>query len=108
MEYKDFYLDYSFKVKDILNDLRSGEKLEFAESGLVKNIKGKKEIVALYSKSFKEKLAEYQRKGYKPINAEIRFMVSWTKTNDNQNEVKETDPKPRNAPVILANLYMRK
>lgn len=108
MEYRDFYLDYSFKVKDVLKDLRSGEKLEFAENGLVKTIKGKKETVALYSKSFREKLIEYIRKGYKPIEAEIRFMVSWTKTNDNQNEVREIDSKPRTAPVILANLYMKK
>ena len=108
MEYKDFYLDYSFNVKDILKLLRSGEKLEYSENGLVKRIGSKLETVALYSKKFKERLLEYKAKGYKPINAEIRFIVSWTKINDNQNEVKETDSKPRTAPVILANLYMKK
>lgn len=109
LEYKDFFLDYSFKTKNVLEGMRAGEKLELVEDGLKTTIEGKDYVVAKFSNSFKEKLSTYKAKGYEPIGAEIRFIVSWTKRQEeNKNQAREVDAKHRTAPILLANLFLRK
>lgn len=109
MEYKDFYLDYSFKVGDVIANLKAGAKLELVEDGFKTAIDGKEYVVAKFSKKFKEQLSEQKAKGYEPTGAEIRFIVSWTKKlEENKNQAREVDAKHRTAPILLANLFLRK
>ena len=109
MEYKDFYLDYFFKSQNILNGMKAGENLKLVEDGLKINIDGKDHVVARFSKSFKEKLATYKSKGYEATGTEIRFIVSLTKKPEQiLTQVKEDSSNPRTAPILLANLFLRK
>jgi hypothetical protein len=65
----DFFKD---KKPEILQ-LISGTSLDISEGGLKHN--GKE--VLRFSKAFCAKLLDYEKLGYAPLSAKIRFVLSW-------------------------------
>lgn len=110
MEYSDFYLDYFFDVQNVIYKLKAGDKLKVTDMGLIASIDSKEYLIAKFSSDFRaQKLNFYKNKGYKPLFAEIRFLVLWTKKPKEIIIKNNKDAqKPRTALILLANLYLRR
>ncbi len=103
---KDIYLEYvSDEVlkNKILENLRGGEELQhfFYRSQkricLCVTLNNIRENVVQLSKDCREKIEDFEKKGYYIARAEIRFIVIWKKAETNEEFA-----------VILPNLYLRK
>lgn len=90
----DVYLNYFDFVQHRVSALRSGQKLTLQDDGLG-NSKGEK--VLKYAQKFKEKLSDWQQKGFTPHAAVVNFMVYWKK----QDAERETL-------IVLPELLVRK
>jgi ATP-dependent DNA helicase RecQ len=79
LNHKNVQLGYFEFVQHRINSLQSGTTLKILEDGLG-NSDG--ELVLKYSKTFKDSLAEYLHKGYKPNAAKVNFKVYWKSSED--------------------------
>ncbi|MPN63858.1 hypothetical protein SDC9_211625 [bioreactor metagenome] len=62
--------------------LRSGGELTVTDSFLSTEINGRTVRVAKFSNGFVEKLESLKSKGYKPISANVGYVVAWHGEND--------------------------
>ncbi len=74
LTHKDINLNFFKNQKSEILQLRSGMILDVSSSDYL-YYNGN--AVLKFSRSFSEKLTEYQRLGYKPTSAKIRFVLSW-------------------------------
>ncbi len=90
-------MDYFKSRKDLVMSLRSGDLLSVNAPYLSAELNGRTVNIAKFSKSFSEKLNELAEKSFRPVSANVRFIVFWKGENDEE----ET-------PVILADLKLVK
>ena len=95
--HKDVVLDFFKSKKEIIFNLRSGEKLRLDDVYLIAELNGRDVHVAKLSKAFVEKLEKLKDKGYSPKSAEVRFVVIWKGEDDTE----ET-------PIILADIFFER
>ena len=74
LTHKDINLNFFKPLKSEILKLRSGQDLGVSSSDFLYH---NGNAILKVSKAFTEKLAEYQKLGYKPISAKIRFVLSW-------------------------------
>ncbi len=74
LTHKDINLNFFKPLKSEILKLRSGQDLGVSSSDFLYH---NGNAILKFSKAFTEKLAEYQKLGYKPISAKIRFVLSW-------------------------------
>lgn len=74
LTHKDINLNFFKPLKSEILKLRSGQDLGVSSSDFLYH---NGNAILKYSKAFAEKLSEYQKLGYKPISAKIRFVLSW-------------------------------
>ena len=86
LTHKDVYLDFFKYTTKTVNYLCSGDFLEIENENLIKKFNNNTYTVAKLSKNQQEKIKSIIEKGYKPINAEINFIVKW-KGKDNEEEI---------------------
>ena len=82
LNYKDVYLDYFKDKKQLLFSLKSGQTLLVETPYLCAVIRGRRERVARFSKSFMERLTDLRKKGYEPCGAHVRFIAAWKGEQD--------------------------
>ena len=75
----DVYLDFVIGKKKAFCTLRSGQPLIVRGVSLFTNDEKNPMEVARLSQSCQETLKKLERKGYRPIDAEISFIVGWKK-----------------------------
>lgn len=96
LSYKDVVLSY-FKDKSAeIFSLLSGSELMVEKEYLTVKMGGSKIKLAKFSKSCKEKLEDYYKKGYRPYKAVVRFVVAWKDKQEN-----------KEYPIILTDLYLK-
>ena len=95
--HKDVVLDFFKNKKEIISSLRSGMPLKINDIFLSVELNGRDVNIAKFSKSFIEKYEILKNNGYKPIRANIQFIVYWKSEEDDE----ET-------PIILSNLFFIK
>jgi len=96
LSYKDVVLSY-FKDKSAeIFSLLSGSELMVEKEYLTVKMGGSIIKLAKFSKSCKEKLEDYYKKGYRPYKAVIRFVVAWKDKQEN-----------KEYPIILTDLYLK-
>ncbi len=76
LSHKDVHLDCFISKQNILSDLMSGDELIVTNDGCNDN---RGNCILKFSKSCKEKIAEFEKKGYKPSEAKVNYMVYWQK-----------------------------
>jgi ATP-dependent DNA helicase RecQ len=91
LNHKDIWLDYFISRQNLLSYLKSGDDLAVNNDGCNDN---KRNCVVKFSNSFKEKIASFERKGYKLKNARVNYIVFWKK-EDSDKEVKIVLPELR-------------
>ena len=74
LTHKDINLNFFKDNQSVIQQLRSGMELGVSSSDYLYH---NGNAVLKFSKSFSEKLADYQKLGYKPTSAKIRFVLSW-------------------------------
>jgi len=82
LTHRDVVLDFFKGKKAQLLRLRSGSPLELDREYLTARMDGKPFPVAKLSKACAVKLAELRRQGYRPVSAEVRFVVAWKGKED--------------------------
>jgi hypothetical protein len=96
LSYKDVVLSY-FKDKSAeIFSLLSGSELMVEKEYLTVKMGGSIIKLAKFSKSCKEKLEDYYKKGYRPYKAVVRFVVAWKDKQEN-----------KEYPIILTDLYLK-
>ena len=95
LTHRDVVLDFFKDKKAQLLRLHSGSPLELDREYLMAWTDGKSFRAAKLSKVCVAKLSELRGKGYRPVSAEVRFVVAW--------KGKEDD---REAAVLLANIRL--
>lgn len=76
---KDVYLDsFENKSQQLIN-IKSGQNIEVKDNQLFIRVNDRELVNIPFSKNYKEKMMTYEKKGYKIINAKVRFMVAWLK-----------------------------
>jgi ATP-dependent DNA helicase RecQ len=74
LTHHDVNLGYFSFVRRRIDNLKAGQKLA-PEKDLCKNLNG--ETVLKFSKSFVEKIDEFESKGYKMNEAKVKFILYW-------------------------------
>lgn len=74
--YRDIWLDCCQKYQVVIKKMNSGDELFFNKNGCF-NTRG--QPVLKFSKQFKNRIQEMERKGYKPSTGKVRFIVFWKK-----------------------------
>jgi ATP-dependent DNA helicase RecQ len=82
LTHKDVVLDFFKDKKEIILKLRSGGQLEISGSFLSAEVNGRTVRIAKFSKGFAEKLENLKNKGYKPLGADIGYVVAWQGENE--------------------------
>jgi ATP-dependent DNA helicase RecQ len=96
---KDIWLSY-YKNEQItgrVKNLQAGDKLFLPKDTLSGLLDAEGKTVVKYSTSFKQKLHELIKKGFKPEQAEVAHVVIWFSDDDS-----------RNSRVALPRLGLRK
>jgi ATP-dependent DNA helicase RecQ len=76
LSHKDIWLDYFISKQDIISNLKCGDRLMVNNSGCFdKN----RNCIVKFSKSYREKIIEYENKGYKMSESKINYMIYWRK-----------------------------
>ncbi len=83
LTHKDIWLDYFFNKQDIISGLKSGDELIVTNDGC--NDKNGNCIVK-FSNAFREKMAELEKKGYKPSESRVNYILYWQKEGT-ENEI---------------------
>lgn len=94
LSYKDVYLDFFKKEKEIIRKCICGRRLSISNDGLNLMYREEQYKVVHFSRKFMEKVEQYKRQGYYMTSASIRFIVGWT----DKEEGKEY-------PIILPDIY---
>ncbi len=76
LSHKDIWLDYFISRQYFISKLKSGDELKVINDGCT-DIKGNS--VLKFSNSFKEKINEYETKGYQLTGSEVNYVVMWQK-----------------------------
>ena len=97
LSHKDVVLDYFKDKKDIILKLRSGHELAISDSFLSVEVNGRTLRVAKFSQALGEKLEKLKIKGYKPVSANIAFILAWKGEKDEDETA-----------IILPILHLRK
>lgn len=82
MTHRDVWLDYFYSVRNIVEQMQSGDKLTVGD-GCCLDSNGR--VVLRFSKKFNEDVARMKQKGYRPASASIRFILHW-KREDAEDE----------------------
>jgi len=72
----DIWLDHFDSIQHLLFNFKSGDKLVVNNEGCVDD---KGNSVVKFSKQFREKIIDYENRGYKLVDAEINYIVYWKK-----------------------------
>ena len=81
LTHKDIVLNFFKNLKSEILKLRSGDVLSVSSTDYLYH---NQNAVLKYSQAFKEKLVEYQKLGYEPQSAKIRFILAWYCEEDGQ------------------------
>lgn len=84
LSHKDIWLNYFISRQNIICKLKSGDKLTVSSEGCTDKDGN---CVVKFSNSFKEKINEYETKGYKLTDSVINYIVYWQKS-DEENEIR--------------------
>lgn len=76
LSHKDIWLDYFISKQDIITSLKCGDRLMVNNNGCSDE---NGNCIAKFSKSYKEKIIEYENKGYKLSESKINYIVYWQK-----------------------------
>jgi len=76
LTHKDMWLDYFISRQNLLLHLKSGDDLAVNDEGCLDN---NGNCIVIFSSGFKERMAAFERKGYKLKSAAINYMVYWKK-----------------------------
>ncbi|ASB49224.1 RecQ family ATP-dependent DNA helicase [Alkalitalea saponilacus] len=91
LTHKDIWLGYFTHRQHLIPDLLSGDPLLIDTEGCT-DAKGRR--VLKFSTAFKEKLSQFELKGYKPTSAEVNHILYW-KNEDTDTEIKIILPEVR-------------
>ncbi len=91
LSHKDIWLDYFMSKQNIISSLKSGDKLQVNTNGCTD--KNGNDILK-FSNSYKEKIADYENKGYKLTDGTVNYIVYWKKEETNE-EIKVVLPELR-------------
>lgn len=97
LTHRDVVLDFFKDKKELLLRLRSGMPLFIEDSYLLAERNGRTVRIAKFSKVCRERMEHLRTKGYRPVSAEIRFIVAWKKADDEEE-----------IPVILSDIHFQK
>lgn len=81
LTHKDIVLNFFKNLKSEILKLRSGDVLSVSTTDYLYH---NQNAVLKYSNAFKDKLVEYQKLGYQPQSAKIRFILAWYCEEDGQ------------------------
>lgn len=84
LTHKDVVLDFFKGRKEIILNMRSGNRLAVAEVYLIAEVNGRTAKVVKFSKAFLEKLDLLSSQGYTPYAATINYVVAWQGENDEE------------------------
>lgn len=84
LTHRDVVLDFFKDKKAQLLRLHSGSPLELDREYLTAQMDGKPFRAAKLSKACVAKLSELRGKGYRPVSAEVRFVVAWKGKEDDR------------------------
>lgn len=96
-EHKDVFLGYFKSTRWAVEQLRSGDALFMDGEYVQAKLGGRAVRVAKFSRTFAEKPAALQAKGYMAASAAVTFVVKWK----GENETEET-------PIVLMSITLRK
>ena len=97
LTHKDINLGYFSVIQKRVTTLKSGDKLEINEDGLMNS--DKKQIVK-FSKSFQNIRVSLERRGYQLTESKIRFILFWQYKNEEKGETREIK-------IVLPELYFK-
>lgn len=83
LTHKDIWLDYFISKQDIITNLKSGDELIVNNDGCSDK---KGNCILKFSNSYKEKIIEYEKSGYKLSESKINYIVYWKK-EEHENEI---------------------
>ena len=86
---KDIWLDYCKPRQHILSRLKSGDRLKANNDGC-SNENGN--CIVKFSQSFKAKIANFEARGYEPVDSKVNYIVYW-REKESDNEIKVALPE---------------
>ncbi len=89
LSHKDIWLSYFISRQDKISKLKSGDKLIVNNEGCLDQ-NGR--CIVKFSKSFKEKIIDFESKGYKLVESKINYVVYWT-PEDSEDEIRIVLPE---------------
>lgn len=95
LTHRDVVLDFFKGKKEQIFRLHSGTSLTVSGSYLCVETEGRTIRAAKFSKAFAEQLAEWEKRGYTPESARVRFLVAWKGKEDTEE-----------IPIILADVIV--
>jgi ATP-dependent DNA helicase RecQ len=98
LHHTDINLGYFSFIQRRLDALTSGDSLFINEEGLVNS---NREQIVKFSKTFLGVKESLEKKGYRLIDAKVRFLVFWKNKNENSDVEKEVK-------IVLPELYFEK
>jgi ATP-dependent DNA helicase RecQ len=85
LTHRDIWLDYFIFRQNLVSKLKSGDNLKVSPDGC---FDGNGNYILKFSNSFKEKINEYEGKGYKLTESKVNYIVYWTKEgSDNEVQI---------------------
>lgn len=94
LDHKEVNLGYFPNTQDFCHKLMPGDELIVNGNYLLDKNNNR---ILMFSKKEITTLTDYIKKGYKPIKAEVRFMVYWTDKNTSKKYL-----------IVLPNIYLKK
>jgi ATP-dependent DNA helicase RecQ len=76
LTHKDIWLDYLISRQNLISKLKSGDNLKASLDGCFDS---NGNCIVKFSNSFKEKINEYEGKGYKLTESKVNYIVYWLK-----------------------------
>lgn len=97
LAHTDFYLNHFKRNKNMIFGLRSGMHLSVNDNALTTELNGRVVRAAVFSRKLLNDIEAYERKGYVPYDAVIKFIVAWKCKDDG-----------KYYPVPLVDLFFRR
>lgn len=97
LAHTDFYLDHFKRNKNFIFGLRSGMHLSVNDNALTADLNGRVVRAAVFSRKLLSDIKTYEKKGYVPYDAVIKFIVAWKCKDDG-----------KFYPVPLVDLFFRR
>lgn len=95
--HQDVVLDFFKSKQSYIGQLRSGMPLHMDNAYLTASCGGRQVRAAKFSRACAEKLAALQERGYKPVEARVRFVLGWQPAD----EAGELE-------ILIPTLYLKK